>query len=142
MAEDRTLRTSRFLPYRPSEIYSAFSSPDSLASWWGPEGFTNSFEIFDFTPGGQWKFVMHGADGKDYLNESRFVELVPDAKVVIEHNCPPHFTLTIELTPENDGTRLSWVQTFDDAAMARAVKQRAGNANEENIDRLTRVLRK
>jgi uncharacterized protein YndB with AHSA1/START domain len=112
-----------------------------LASWWGPAGFTNTFEIFEFTPGGRWKFVMHGPDGKSYLNESSFVELVPDKKVVIEHNCPPHFKLTVELTPEKDGTHLSWVQIFDDVQTAQAVKGRAGTANEENIDRLMTVLR-
>lgn len=141
MTEDRTLRTSRKLPYSPRDVYSSFSSPDLLASWWGPKGFSNTFEVFEFKPGGRWKFVMRGPDGKNYRNESIFVELVPDSKVVIEHICPPHFTLTVELTPEGDGTRLSWTQVFDDTQTAQAVKQRAGSANEENIDRLTCVLR-
>ena len=106
MTEDRTLRTSRTLSFSPEEIYGAFSSADLLASWWGPEGFSNTFEIFDFTAGGRWKFVMHGPDGKDYLNESFFEELVPDSKVVIHHDCPPNFKLTVELAPVGEGARL------------------------------------
>ena len=142
MTEDRTLRTSRTLPFSPKEIYGAFASADLLAQWWGPEGFSNTFEIFEFIAGGRWKFVMHGPDGKDYLNESIFKELVPDARIVIHHDCPPNFKLTVDLTPVSDGTRLAWMQVFEDPETAQAVKQRAGPANEQNIDRLTRVLSK
>lgn len=142
MTEDRTLSTSRTLPYTPKEIYGAFASACLLAAWWGPEGFTNTFEIFEFKTEGRWKFVMHGPDGKDYLNESIFKELVNEVKVVIHHACPPHFTLTVELMPVSNGTYLTWNQVFDDAQTAQAVKQRAGPANEQNIDRLTQVLSK
>jgi len=140
MNEDRTLSTSRTLPYSPEEIYGAFASPDLLASWWGPDGFSNTFEIFEFTAGGRWKFVMHGPDGNDYLNESKFEELVPNSTVVIKHDCPPHFTLTVELIPAGEDTHLTWNQVFEDAETAQAVKARAGSANEQNIDRLMRVL--
>lgn len=140
MTENRTLTTARTLPYRPAEIYGAFASADLLAAWWGPEGFSNTFEVFEFAPGGRWKFVMHGPDGNSYINESRFEELVPNKKVVIKHDCPPHFTLTIELIPAGEETQLTWRQVFADAQTAQAVKARAGSANEQNIDRLTRVL--
>ena len=140
MTEDRTLRTSRSLPNSPQEIYAAFASADLLAAWWGPEGFSNSFEVFEFTAGGRWKFVMHGPDGKSYPNESVFLALVRDAKVVIRHACPPQFTLTVELASVSDGTYLTWEQVFDDAQTAQAVTRRVGAANEQNIDRLAHVL--
>jgi len=140
MNEDRKLSTSRTLPYSPEEIYSAFASPDLLASWWGPDGFSNTFEIFEFTTGGRWKFVMHGPDGNDYLNESKFEEIVPYSMVVIKHDCLPHFTLTVKLIPDGEDTHLTWEQVFEDAETAQAVKARAGSANEQNIDRLMRVL--
>lgn len=140
MTEDMALRTSRTLPFSPNEIYGAFASADLLANWWGPEGFTNTFEVFEFKAGGRWKFVMHGPDGKSHPNESLFEELVPDVKIVIHHDCPPNFKLTVKLTPVGEGTHLSWVQVFDDAETAQAVKLRAGPANEQNIDRLTHVL--
>ncbi|UTW04156.1 SRPBCC domain-containing protein [Amphritea atlantica] len=140
MIEARTLRTSRDLPYTPQEIYGAFASAELLALWWGPEGFSNSFEIFEFTEGGRWTFIMHGPDGSHYPNESCFEEIVPDSKIVIHHDCPPNFRLTVQLTPVSDGTHLVWEQVFEDAETAQAVKQRVGSANEQNIDRLTQVL--
>lgn len=140
--EDKTMRTSRILPFSPSAIYAAFSSPELLAQWWGPEGFTNTFEVFEFKAGGQWKFVMHGPDGNHYPNESVFAQLEPNSKVVIEHICAPLFTLTIQLTPVENGTQISWEQVFADAATAQVVKSIVGPANEQNLNRLTSVLAK
>lgn len=140
MTKERTLSTSRFLPYAPRAIYDTFASAELLAQWWGPEGFSNFFEIFEFRVGGRWKFVMHGPDGSNYPNECIFAELVPGAKVVIQHVCPPYFTLRVGLTPVNEGTQLIWEQVFDDVQTARAVEQIVVPANEQNIDRLTQVL--
>jgi uncharacterized protein YndB with AHSA1/START domain len=140
LAEERTFRTSRVLPFAPMVVYSAFASPELLALWWGPEGFTNSFEVFEFKIGGQWKFVMHGPDGKDYYNESRFGQLDPGSMVVVEHVCAPYFTLTVRLSPVASGTEVSWEQVFADAKTAQAVAGIVGTANEQNLDRMNRVL--
>jgi uncharacterized protein YndB with AHSA1/START domain len=141
MDNDRTLSTSRTLPHSPKAVYEAFALADVLASWWGPDGFTNSFEVFEFKVGGRWKFVMHGPDGKSYPNESVFAVLEPGAKVVINHVSPPHFTLTVGLTPApGGGTHLVWEQTFEDSRTAQAIKRMVGPANEQNLDRLARAL--
>lgn len=140
MTDDRTLFTARTLPFSLEEIYSAFASPELLAMWWGPEGFTNTFDIFEFWPGGRWVFVMHAPDGTDYANTSTFESLEPNARIVIHHDCPPQFRLTIGLKAQGRGTHVTWTQVFENAQTARAVRERAGPANEQNLDRLTRVL--
>lgn len=140
MQDSRTLSTARVLPYSPEAIFSAFASAPVLASWWGPDGFTNTFEVFDFTVGGKWIFTMHGPDGTNYANTSYFEALEPGKLVVIRHDCPPYFTLTVRLSKVDGGTNLTWDQTFDDAATAQVVKARVGTANEENLNRLTLAL--
>lgn len=140
MDNDRIMQTARTLPYPPQAVYDAFASAQILASWWGPDGFTNTFETFDFRVGGQWVFTMHGPDGTNYPNRSYFAALDPARQVVIRHDCAPYFTLTVSLSPVAGGTRLTWEQAFDDAETARAVKARVGQANEQNLDRLTRAL--
>ena len=141
-AEDRSCRSSRTRPFPPEAIYNAFASADLLAAWWGPEGFRNSFTRFEFKPGGRWHFVMHSPDGKDYPNENVFVELEPARRLVIRHDCAPYFTLTVGLAPAGHGARtlLDWDQVFDDARTAQAVRPIVEPANEQNIDRLERVL--
>jgi len=140
MQDDRNLCTARVLPHSPEAIFSAFASAPVLASWWGPEGFTNTFDTFDFTVGGKWIFTMHGPDGTDYANTSYFEALEPAKRVVIRHDCPPYFTLTVSLSKVEGGTNLAWDQVFDDVETARAVKARVGSANEENLDRLAIAL--
>ena len=140
MNEATTLRTARTLPFTPEAVYAAFAQPGLLAAWWGPEGFTNTFEVFDFQVGGRWVFVMHGPDGQSYANQSVFAALEPARRVVVRHDCAPFFTLTVGLAEVAGGTHLTWDQCFDDAATAQAVKAIVGTANEQNLDRLTRVL--
>lgn len=142
MSENRIMRTSRLLPYSPAAVYRAFAMPELLAKWWGPEGFTNTFEVFEFKPGGQWRFVMHGPDGKGYPNESVFAALEPNSQIVIEHVCAPLFTLTVKLTAVANGTEVNWAQAFADVETAEAVRHIVEPANEQNLDRLTRVLSK
>jgi uncharacterized protein YndB with AHSA1/START domain len=140
MNHDTTFRTERTLPFAPQAVYSAFSAADVLASWWGPEGFTNEFDTFEFQVGGRWRFVMVGADGSRYPNQCVFTELKPGSRVVIRHDCEPFFTLSVQLTAVDDGTHLQWVQVFDDVRIAQAVKAVVEPANEQNLDRLTRAL--
>jgi uncharacterized protein YndB with AHSA1/START domain len=134
------MQTQRTLAYTPDEIYVAFSDPSRLAKWWGPKGFTNTFEIFDFKAGGNWKFMMHGPDGTNYPNNSVFRELEPGKKVVIRHVSTPHFTLSVTLLPDNEGTQILWAQEFDDPKVAAAVRHIVEPSNEQNLDRLTKLL--
>jgi uncharacterized protein YndB with AHSA1/START domain len=137
-----TFSTSRILPFSAAAIYGAFASAEQLSGWWGPAGFTNSFELFEFTAGGRWHFVMQGPDGHNYPNRSFFAELEANRKIVIRHDCAPFFTLTVELTPLEAETVLCWQQVFDDADIAQAVRHIVEPANEQNLDRLTAELQR
>ena len=140
MNQDTTFCTERTLPFSPQAVYNAFAAAEVLASWWGPEGFTNEFETFEFQVGGRWTFVMVGPDGTRYPNQSVFTVLEPASRAVIRHDCAPFFTLSVQLTVVQDGTHVQWQQVFDDAHVAQAVKAMVVPANEQNLDRLTRVL--
>lgn len=135
-----TLRTSRLIRATPSQVFAAFAQPERLARWWGPKDFTNTFQVFEFRPGGRWAFVMHAPDGANYPNESIFREIVPDRRIVIEHVVPPHFRLGLTLTPRAQGTEIDWVQTFQSAAIAERFRAIASPANEQNLDRLAAEL--
>lgn len=121
----------------PAEVWAAISDPDRIARWWGPAGFTNTIHTFDFRPGGDWRLTMHGPDGTDYPNESRFTRLVPDALFEIEHlGGHHHFVLTLELRPVEAGTVLRWQQTFNTREHYLAIADFVATANEQNLDRL------
>ncbi len=141
MNEDLAVTTSRVVDASPARVYEAFEDPKQLARWWGPNGFTSTFETFDFREGGAWKFVLHGPDGKDYPNVNRFVELVPAQRVRLQHVEGHWFELTVTLTPEGPKTRIGWRQQFANAEEMLLVRDYVIPANEENLDRLETVLR-
>ena len=110
---EAVLSTDRLLSGNPARVFAAFENPACLAQWWGPSGFTNTFEQFEFKPGGRWVFVMHGPNGANYANESVFREIQPNTKIVIEHVVEPWFMLTVTLTARGDQTHLTWDQEFE-----------------------------
>ncbi len=130
-----TFKTSRVFAATPEAVYAAFAAPERLARWWGPDGFRNTFDTFDFKPGGLWRFTMHGPNGADYPNESTFVTLEPGRTIVLRHTNQPHFQLTIGLEANAGGTLVTWAQAFDDADVAAKVKHIVEPANEQNLDR-------
>lgn len=136
---DRELTTSRLIDAPCERVFQAFSDPTQLAQWWGPKGFTNTFEEFDLRPGGTWRFVMHGPDGGNYKNESFFDAVEPD-RVVIRHISAPNFVLTITFSEESGKTRVGWRQLFNSAEERDRIAKFAGDANEQNLDRLEAVV--
>ena len=87
----KTFKTSREIPVSPERIFDVISNTEKMAKWWGLSGFTNTFNEFQFKPKGKWSFVMQGPDGKNYINESEFVEIIPNERLVIRHHSQPNF---------------------------------------------------
>lgn len=139
LSPDGVFATGRPLPFTPEQVFAAFSNPERLARWWGPAGFRNTFQVFEFQPQGRWAFVMHGPDGTDYPNENVFLETSPD-RIVVRHVPAPQFTLTVTLAPAGSGTQLAWRQALDDRRVAERVAPIVLPANEQNLDRLEAEL--
>jgi uncharacterized protein YndB with AHSA1/START domain len=110
-------------------MFSAWTDPKHLAQWWGPNGFTTTTSAFEFRPGGVWRFIMHGPDGRDYQNRIIFDEIVPPERVVYRHGGgddvePVQFTQTVTFEDLGGKTRLTWRGTFPSAKeRARVIKE-------------------
>ncbi len=136
----REIFNSRLIEASPQKIFSAFSDPEHLQKWWGPNGFTNTFQEFNFSKDGIWNFVMHGPDGRDYVNQSIFREIVIAKKIVIEHLNAPHFILTVTLEEIQNKTKISWSMLFDSAETRNSIAAFVEDANEQNFDRLEKEI--
>jgi uncharacterized protein YndB with AHSA1/START domain len=66
-------------------VFAVWTDPKHLAQWWGPNGFTTTTHSFDLRPGGAWRFVMHGPDGRDYQNRITFETVMPPERLVYRH---------------------------------------------------------
>ena len=111
-------------------VFAAFTDPKHLAQWWGPNGFTTTTHSFDFRPGGVWRFVMHGPDGRDFQNHVTYDEIVPPERLVYHHGGgedvePVQFSQTLTFEDLGNGqTRLTWHGRFPSAEeRARVIKE-------------------
>ncbi|SFB47808.1 Uncharacterized conserved protein YndB, AHSA1/START domain [Rhizobium sp. NFR07] len=124
-----------------SALFKAFSDPDVLAKWWGPHGFTNRIEKFEFENGGTWMIVMTSSSDTDFENHWTFEDIRPDERIVAFHHGPMHaFGLEIGFHEADADTRLTWRMSFEDTEENRQIEKLLRAANEQNFDRLEAVL--
>ena len=99
-------------------VFSLWTDPKHLAQWWGPYGFTTTTHSFEMRPGGVWRFVMHGPDGRDYQNRVTFEEIVPPERIVYRHGGgddvePVQFRQTVIFEDLGGSrTRITWRGDF------------------------------
>ncbi len=101
-------------------VFAAFTDPEHLAQWWGPDGFTTTTSKFEFRAGGIWRFVMHGPDGRDYQNRITFDEIIAPERIVYRHSGgddvePVQFKQTLTFEDLGGKTKLTWHGTFPSA---------------------------
>ena len=129
-------------------VFSAFTDAKHLSQWWGPDGFSTTTSAFDFRPGGRWRYVMHGPDGRDYQNLVTFEEIVHPERIVYRHGGgepdmePVQFRTTITFDDLGGKTRLTWRSDFPSAAERDRVVKDHGAAKglEQNLARLAEFV--
>ena len=112
-------------------VFEAFTDPKHLAQWWGPNGFSTTTSSFDMRPGGVWRFVMHGPDGRDYQNRITFEVVQPPERLVYRHGGgedvePVQFRQTIVFEDLGGRTRITWRGEFPSAAERNRVIKEYG----------------
>ena len=128
-------------------VWDAWTDPEQVVQWWGPRGFTLTTHSKDLRPGGHWHYTMHGPDGVDYPNKTKYLEVEEHAKLVYDHggydDRPPLFRVTALFAQIGQQTRLEMSMSFatPDIAeeMGKFIKKAGGNAT---WDRLAEYLEK
>ena len=136
-----TIRTTRVVKAPRNQVFRAWTDAALLARWWGPNGFTNTIHVFEPRSGGAWSLTMHGPDGATYANESRFVEVVENERIVFEHLRPMHpFIAEIVFSDAPGGTHIDWRMIHPNKEEHDKVIGFVPAANEQNLDRLETLL--
>lgn len=143
MTEKMEILNDRLFEVDPPTLFDAFADPEKLTRWWGPHGFTNRIDEFDFRPGGDWRITMTASNGTDFDNHSTFQEVVPTERIVFLHHLPMHvYTMEMRFVGESGGTRLHWRMLFEPTEENLQLKKFIAAANEQNFDRLEDLLQK
>jgi len=141
--KDRELLITRLFDAPVDLVWEAWTNPEHIANWWGPDGFTNTIYQMDLRPGGEWNLTMHGPDGTDYKNKSIFKEVIPRKKLVYEHITGPKFLATIQFEERGDQTFLTWHMVFESAEeFIRTVKTfKADEGLRQNVEKLVNYIK-
>ena len=112
--------------------FEAWSSPDHLSHWWGPDGFTLTTTSMDFSQGGFWEFIMHGPDGRDYKNKVQFLEINAPFFIRYRHmgdgdgHADVDFEVRARFEECGDGTNLTFEQLFSSKEELQRVDAKYG----------------
>jgi uncharacterized protein YndB with AHSA1/START domain len=97
----------------------------------------------DVRPGGIWRFIMHGPDGRNYPNQITFIEVKKPELLVYKHGGaedaePVSFHVTVKFTEEEKKTKLTMTMVFESAEELQRVDKEYGAIQglKECMDRL------
>lgn len=63
-------------------VFRAWTDPEKLAKWWGPETRSCPFVQLDPRPGGRWRTCMKAEDGEEAWVQGEYREVDPPRKLV------------------------------------------------------------
>lgn len=140
---DCEIVTARIVNAPINLAFKAWTDPNHLKNWWGPKGFTNTFNEFDLRPGGKWSFIMHGPDKGNYPNEVEFVKIDKPNLIAWKRHSKPLFQVLFTFEEiADDKTKIVFKMIFDTADECNKLKPYVVDKNEENFDRLEVELTK
>ena len=63
-------------------VWKAWTEPEMVKKWWGPELFTAPVVKIDLRVGGTYLYCMRGPDGREHWSGGRYIEIVPPERLV------------------------------------------------------------
>lgn len=151
----RTIRAPR------EHVYAAFTDPELLSRWWGPEGYTVPVAETDPHPSGHYRLVMRAPDGTEYPVQGVFVQADEPVRVVMtdeayelpqdwadlqheyrsEDDTPLRMILRVLFEESEAGTELTIVSRFPSVEDKNAELQgQAAEGWSQSLEKLDRLL--
>jgi uncharacterized protein YndB with AHSA1/START domain len=147
MNKSNQINITRIYDAPIEKVWEAWSDPKQAAKWWGPRGFTITNHSKDLKVGGHWSYTMHGPDGVDYPNKTKYFEVEKNSKLVYDHggtdDRPPLFRVNVLFNDLKGKTKIDMTMTLPTPEAAeetrKFIKKAGGDAT---WDRLAEYLAK
>lgn len=141
---DRELVITRTINAPRELVFAAFSDPEHISQWWGPNGFTTTTANMDVRVGGNWRFIMHGPDGTDYPNFISYTEIVKPERICYDHGedeSAPMFSVVITFDAVGEKTALTLRTLCQSAEQLEGMKKfGAVEGGKQTLERLDHYL--
>lgn len=115
--KDREIIISRLINAPRERVFKAWIDPEQVIQWWGPDGFSTTTHEMEVKPGGVWRFIMHGPDGRDFPNRIEFVDIKSPELLVYDHSGEGQlddvkFRATVTFEDQNGKTNVTMRSVF------------------------------
>jgi uncharacterized protein YndB with AHSA1/START domain len=145
--QSNSIEITRLYDAPVKAVWEAWTDVNQVAKWWGPRGFTLTTHSKDLKPGGHWHYTMHGPDGVDYPNKTKYFEVEKYSKLVYDHGGndeqAPLFRVTVLFSEVKGKTKMNMTMTLPTPEAAeetrKFIKKAGGNST---WDRLAEYLEK
>lgn len=107
---------TRVLDAPPVLVYKAWTTPEHMARWMGPEGFTAPSITLDVRVGGHYRALIRSAEGKDFRFRGIYREVVENRRLVFtfaweeEGERGEENLVTVTFAEEGGKTRMTFRQ--------------------------------
>lgn len=122
MSAKPSLTIKRRIKAPPAKVYAAWTDPQKIMHWWGPEAAEVLHAEVDLRVGGRFRKITRTPDGEQHEVSGIYREVVPNEKLVFTwawRSTPERESLvTVALKGDGGGTVLTLTheQFFDEAA--------------------------
>ena len=79
---DRELVVTRVIDAPRRLVFKAWTQPEHVARWWGPQGFTTIHCEMDIRVGGTYRFGMRSPQGTEHWKRGVYREIVEPERIV------------------------------------------------------------
>jgi uncharacterized protein YndB with AHSA1/START domain len=120
-----SLTLKRRLNTAPEKVYAAWTDPEKIVKWFGPEQIETLSAQADARVGGRFRIVMRSSDGEEHDVGGVYREVVPNEKLVFTwawRSTPERESLvSVLIKPDGAGSLVTLVheQFFDEDARVR-----------------------
>jgi uncharacterized protein YndB with AHSA1/START domain len=75
---NKTITITREFAAGVSLVWKAWTTPELLDQWWGPQPWRAETKTMNFTEGGYWLYAMVGPEGQRHYAKSTFIKILPE----------------------------------------------------------------
>ncbi|ABS64538.1 Activator of Hsp90 ATPase 1 family protein [Parvibaculum lavamentivorans DS-1] len=105
---DREIVLARVIDAPRNIVYAAWTAPEQIQAWFGPDGMAIETREIGLKPGGLWRFDMVAPDGTRYSNRMIFLRMEAPALIEVEHGSdqdddPGKFRMLVTFDEQSNG---------------------------------------
>jgi uncharacterized protein YndB with AHSA1/START domain len=146
-AMEREIVLCRVVNAPRERVFAAWTDPNQIRQWFGPAGFKTETLECDIRPGGRWRFIYTGPDGRKWDNRMQFLRIEAPRLIEIEHGSdkdddPGRFHVTVMFESQSDGKTVLTMRQLHPTAEQRnaGIGFGAVELGYQTLDKLARHL--